>query len=635
MPFSIVDFEQVAFWSNYIYLGYYNIYQGLFDIFGQSIYRTQYPPLIYYSTGFWLSLLNFFHLLDTSSWKTIGDLVITYTSMNKISYSVAWYFPDMNRTLFLLKIPYLILDLAIAYLLVQMVEEKRKSLIFVLWFFTPVTLLISYMDGQFDIIPTFFVVLSLYYAKKSHELQDQSIDKYSLFSVLFLGIGAGFKNYPFLLLPMFVIFLSKKKVSRSIKLFFIGLSPYVISIAPFLIFSPRPFLELVAISQNTGILGLFFDVGTRHLIYVFLLIYSLILLHAYYQEISFSFDMLWKYCFVILTLLYITSYWHPQWYIWIIPFTMLVITKYHRLIGLYFLQMISYGAYLGFGNLFGIGALGVSFPILGRFPGLNSGIAQYMPFEKFFGFFFTAFVAVSIYMVYFSFKNSNSSQIKEYNYDLKTINKKILLTLLIFSFILSLGLVGYLYIIDNNAVDMPSDSSISINKSVTVGQSFISHYSNLRMIQIRASSDTTAQSAILHLRSDPTSTTDIVNVHANIIETNPGGNYASYRFTFSPLADSRNKTYYFEIENPDSSYNMELLVSSNNSYSEGNMYINNNPASEDLVFTTLFKGRFSEIADELVMDLSRLINEDKWFFGIYFLIILFILFKIYSIKSNQ
>jgi len=76
-----------------------------------------------------------------------------------------WFIgPHVCRYLFLLKSWYLIFDLGIAFLLLRLIVDNQKRLLaFKLWMTNPVVILVCYMHGQYDIVPTFFVALSLYY----------------------------------------------------------------------------------------------------------------------------------------------------------------------------------------------------------------------------------------------------------------------------------------------------------------------------------------------------------------------------------------------------------------------------------------------------------------------------------------
>lgn len=612
MPLGSVDLGAQAIWSNEIYLGYYNIYQRLFDVFGQqNISGNQYPPFIYYYLGGWISLLNFFHLLDTSSWEAMGNLIFE----NKAT------FPEINRTLFLLKSSYLIFDLSIAYLLVQMVERGRKKLILVLYFLNPITLFVVYVQGQFDILPSFFVILSLYFAKKSYEQHTAELNRYSFLSVIALGVGAGFKTYTYLLLPIFVVFLYKNTLTNAIKLFIMGLWPFILSILPFLIISPHSFLNSQAMNANSRIFGFFFDVGNGHNIYVFFLLYFVLLIYLRFRETIPSFELLWKNSFVVLTLFYISSYWHPQWYLLIIPFTMLTVSTSPRLMGLYFMQIIMYAIYiLDWGTHIEI-IFSPTVPFLSKLPGLKSGISLIYPFEQVYGFFFTLFVALSLGMMVLSFKKLLSSDKEN---DIKKVGIKMSLVLIVFFLILFSGLIGYIYSKDISPSKAEPDNEIEVNENTIAGQSFVSHYSNLRMIVVRTSGEVSVDNVVFSLRSDPLSTKDLVNITGKASKGWGGDIY--YSFDFSPIPDSKNKSYYFEIKTKDFTSNLKLGRVSVNSYYEGEAYVNNKPIEGNLMFTTYFKAKFSEIMEEEKIHIKNLVGQDKRFFAFYLALIVVLLY---------
>lgn len=116
--------------------------------------------------------------------------------LNITNWDSAWSISNLNRSIFLFNMPYLVLDLLSGYLIVKLVDNHHKEFAFALWILNPVVIYISYIFGQIDIIPTFFVILALYYAKKSisntANSSDNTINFDAILSVLALGIGATF-----------------------------------------------------------------------------------------------------------------------------------------------------------------------------------------------------------------------------------------------------------------------------------------------------------------------------------------------------------------------------------------------------------------------------------------------------------
>lgn len=109
---------------------------------------------------------------------------------------------------FFLKIINLFFDLGVSLLIYKLTKKNLNSFIFYL--FSPITNLIFYFHGQFDIIPIFFILLSLYFLKIKKPIA--SVFTYS-FAILT-------KPWPiFFFLPFF------KKIKRKIESTFFLLIP--------------------------------------------------------------------------------------------------------------------------------------------------------------------------------------------------------------------------------------------------------------------------------------------------------------------------------------------------------------------------------------------------------------------------
>lgn len=225
---------------------------------------------------------------------------------------IYWFFGLFNFLsnwgIWLLKLPYLIFDLSLGLLLLRLVEEKKKALVFGLWMFNPVSLYATYMMGQFDIIPTFFSVYSFYLVSKN-KLK---------WAALALGFGIAFKLYPvFLLIPLLI--LAKSFLTR-IKLAFIAALPYFISVLPYLSSGSFRSNALFA-SQSSKSLYANIPVSGGESILLFPA--SLILFYLLIRNKSLDRLFFWKIYSIPLLLFFIFTHYHPQWLIWVTPFLIL------------------------------------------------------------------------------------------------------------------------------------------------------------------------------------------------------------------------------------------------------------------------------------------------------------------------
>jgi len=288
-----------------------------------------YPPLTYFTLGFFRLLIKPF--TDPS----FLPFVMQYPSL---VYERA----DLFWNLFLYKLPYLFVDIGTAFLLANLFNQNnQKRLAFALWMFNPLALYSTFMVGQLDILPTFFTVLALFFASRK---------KYAL-SVIALGIGGGYKMYPLLLLVPAAFVFGKSIISR-LKYLFIGLAPFVITIAPF-IFSPA-FRYMVFSPKASKMLFMGWNVSGAEVVYPFILFLTLIYAASYYLKKQISAAV---YFLVVLLVTFSVTHYHPQWFVWITPFFVWQLVEYKgrfwelvaAMFGCWFTIMLFFEASLSFG----------------------------------------------------------------------------------------------------------------------------------------------------------------------------------------------------------------------------------------------------------------------------------------------
>jgi len=250
-----------------------------------------YPPLAYFTLGILRFLVSPF-----TSESFIPEL---WNNLSGIYDSSALFWH-----LFFFKLPYVFIDIFAGFFLAGLFSESRKKYqAFALWMFNPVTLYATFMMGQFDALPTLFVILGLYLIKL----------KKPTLGLLSLGIGGSFKMFPLLLIIPAALFLSQKTLPR-IKLVLIGFLPFMLSILPY-IFSPE-FRQMVLFSpKNQKMLFMILKMTSAEGIYIFVFVLSLLYLYSFYvRELR-----LWKVFLAILLLIFSVTHFHPQWFLWASP----------------------------------------------------------------------------------------------------------------------------------------------------------------------------------------------------------------------------------------------------------------------------------------------------------------------------
>lgn len=263
--------------------------------------------------------------------------------------------PGINTFLFIAKIPYLLFDLMLGLLLMHFTDEGEKSvMVYKFWLLNPISIFVSYVMGQFDIVPLFFMMLALYLFKKGKVWC----------AALSLGIASAFKMFSLLLLPFLILFFSKEggnlteKTKKVLLLCMVTLIPLILVLVA-LFFTPQYYESVNAAmpygSEYNGFFGTTFynrgEPGQPILrgLFVFFLDYSLnfrtqqfipdtiyitLLLYALFLFgiaccKSLSFERVINVFLSFLLMYYAFAFFHAQWFLWAHPLLCLLILKEH------------------------------------------------------------------------------------------------------------------------------------------------------------------------------------------------------------------------------------------------------------------------------------------------------------------
>jgi hypothetical protein len=311
--------------------------------------------------------------------------------------------PQLNLLLFLLKVPYFFFDIAIAYLLMSFFkEEKEKKLAFSLWMFNPVTLYATYMIGQFDIIPTFLSVLAIYFATKKEK---QNL----ILSAVLLGLGAGFKIFP--LLFMVPLAFVQKDFWQRIKLLAISGATYIVSAYPF-IWSKGFRMTAALANQTTKSFYAQIPISGGESVILFLAVVIFFYILFFYKKTAV--ENLWKNMFIMILVFFIFTHFHPQWFLWTMPFFVvdLVYTKLKHLPLFIALLTVYVGMITFFDSGLSIGLFSAVNPALYNLPdfwrvvGINLDVNASRSILQ------TAFVGISLYYIYNYFPSRTKDEDK-------------------------------------------------------------------------------------------------------------------------------------------------------------------------------------------------------------------------------
>jgi hypothetical protein len=302
-----------------------------------TVYASLYPPFIYFLTFPLFSLAHWMRFSPGYHYVSSAAITGAFTGM----VSPTQVDPSF---LFLWKIPNLCFDLLTGLLIYSFAKKltgnpKTPKHSFIIWFFNPLTLTISYLHGAFDVIAAFFILLGTYLLYKQ-----------KCFSAgLSFGLGVLTKLSPvYISFPFAAMMLFKGVPNRpsihSLKANMPHLIKFVAGIiAPLLLFSPMLteyfYIILFGVASESSLGGInqwFFVANPKwgwpfiqfsaeivqkiFLIYpVIILIVFLLFFKKWNYEQNSKTILLTATLFTCLTYLFLPTKVQPQYILWILP----------------------------------------------------------------------------------------------------------------------------------------------------------------------------------------------------------------------------------------------------------------------------------------------------------------------------
>lgn len=271
-------------WTFYDHISKLPRTDPLVGIYGDGQFN--YPPLAYLSHAAFNFLLG-----PVYPWQAFQTLIYDYDHFRGSPGSV-WL-------MYLLKFPYLLADAVGLWLIRKLaVNDKQRWQLSLIWLFNPVNLYSAYMMGQFDIFIGVLILGTLVVTAKN---------KPGFGSVL-LGLAAGFKVFPLILVP----FLPGNKIKNCV----IGMLTYLGLILPYLGSVAFKHYALLASQADKPLFAKIMVSGSQ---YLPLFVVGLILLlwwNLYAKKREWP---AWLWLSAPLLLFFSVTHFHPQWLAWLAP----------------------------------------------------------------------------------------------------------------------------------------------------------------------------------------------------------------------------------------------------------------------------------------------------------------------------
>ena len=276
-----------------------------------------------------------FHNFDLSSYSKIGDLTLKGINIYPIPAltnhpylpfylyleALAVYLSRFNINLnFFLKFTNIFFDTAITYLVYIFTNKNLKSsLIYAL---NPVTILVTSFHGQFDSMPIFFLLLSIFLMKTKREL----------FSIFVYSFSILTKTWPLLF-----AFIFWKKLKIKFNILYIFIFP-IISVILYSCLFHAPFEQIIStLAKYQGLYGIW---GVTQFLSFFNHRYLVQKLAALIFFISFTVfnlrinnkNVFQNFLFALLFFFSFTSGFSIQYLSWIVPFLLITNSKFCKTI---------------------------------------------------------------------------------------------------------------------------------------------------------------------------------------------------------------------------------------------------------------------------------------------------------------
>jgi len=218
-------------------------------------------------------------------------------------------FSANNFDLFFAKMPILIADYCILYIIINLLNIDAKKSIYIYWC-SPVVFYICYIFGQVDIIPMMLMFASLVLLVRNH----------FLYSAIMLGIGLATKENLFFAIPFLITYVYKKNMrwEELIAYSSVFVFVYLLMIGP-VFFSHGYQAMVLGARERTWIFLSRISFGDFEIYLLPLVMGFLYLKFSLYRKVNEDILIMYLGLAFTVLLLFIPAA-TPGWYMWIIPF---------------------------------------------------------------------------------------------------------------------------------------------------------------------------------------------------------------------------------------------------------------------------------------------------------------------------
>lgn len=257
-------------------------------------------PLLPDSGGIWS---------DTASVIGVGA--------SREDYEAFLAYDHLFRAIFLMKLPYIVADLACAWTLTRLVEPARRVGVAAFWLFNPLVIFSTAIFGRHDAIAILVLLLSIVAARRA-------TDASRLAGLALLGVATLMRFFPVVVIPPFL--LAFRRSARQLTLF-LGILLGMVALVELAGLVTSGTSTILTIADSYEHFQYWFDAGLylRFDDWIFLFPVAYALVVFWLSERGVADDEFPALAAAIYLLLFATTFFHPHYAIWLVPFLALTI----------------------------------------------------------------------------------------------------------------------------------------------------------------------------------------------------------------------------------------------------------------------------------------------------------------------
>ena len=292
-------------------------------------------PLLLYSATIWVfqGAISPTELIWPDAWSMLSQE--DYQGAFALAMQIATA-PRIHLTLFILKLPHLIFDLASAFVLLALLSGRRRQAIIGLafWMFNPIGLYISYVYGRYDVAAGFFVLLSLYLFSRHRPFS----------SLTALGLAVLSRVMDAALAPFYV--LGAFQQLRQQKRILLGALVFgAVAVLTVVSGALPTIIALLDRAHGQFLLAAKLPIILYDELVLFIIGYGLLLFSSTERDLS-SYQVLRKYSLMVFLVLFSFAFFNPQYFFALLPLLALEIAEQPGLAWFHLVQVVGYAFYL-------------------------------------------------------------------------------------------------------------------------------------------------------------------------------------------------------------------------------------------------------------------------------------------------